>query len=341
MKQLDVEYLSAEKLNAIKHQMMQAAEKLTSQSLGDKRQVTLNFKGMPIDVLALNPAHEVELRCAAFVKARADPSLVPPLPFEVAVFRLTALNTTHAPSLHCMTAPLLFKPIPYLACFIVALTPREKNVCYQFDASILKPFGKMREVLIQLIRSSKLEGPALLEFLKKKTPLLQSLDASCCIELAVMQGLLGEGGVTLMQNKIVECLPSKSTSLTIEHSMQLLTEVQASGLYTFTSADAQRTLDAVKEMLIGMLRGKSPKVSSMRTDPFMTLVADQLPYYCIENVGDQGKQKKLAGADAIRVKLDQAERARQYYHCFDKVPPPNSKPIMGEPPFYLTQWATR
>jgi hypothetical protein len=87
MKQLDVEHLTLEKLNAIKQQMMQAAEKLTAKSLGEKRQVTLSFKGMPIDVLALNPAHEVELRCAAFIKARANPSLVPPMPFETSVFR--------------------------------------------------------------------------------------------------------------------------------------------------------------------------------------------------------------------------------------------------------------
>jgi hypothetical protein len=87
MKQLDVEPLTQEKLNKIKQQMMQHAEKLTAKSLGEKRQVSLMFKGMPIDVLAMNPAHEVELRCAAFLKARSDPSLVPPMPFEVSVFR--------------------------------------------------------------------------------------------------------------------------------------------------------------------------------------------------------------------------------------------------------------
>jgi hypothetical protein len=87
MKLLDVEKLTMEKLNTIKQRMMQAAEKLTANSLGEKRQVTLMFKGMPIHVLAMNPAHEVELRCAAFIKARADPVLVQPLPFEEAVFR--------------------------------------------------------------------------------------------------------------------------------------------------------------------------------------------------------------------------------------------------------------
>ena len=40
----------------------------------------------------------------------------------------------------------------------------------EMDPSILKNFGKMREVLNQLIIASKLEGQPLLEFLKKKTP---------------------------------------------------------------------------------------------------------------------------------------------------------------------------
>ena len=86
MKQLDVEKLTMEKLNTIKQQMMLSAERLTAKSLGDKRQVTLSYKGMPIDVLAMNPAHEVELRCAAFIKERADPQIVPWLPFENSVF---------------------------------------------------------------------------------------------------------------------------------------------------------------------------------------------------------------------------------------------------------------
>jgi hypothetical protein len=201
--------------------------------------------------------------------------------------------------------------IPNVACLILPI-PRSKNVCYEMDSAILKPFGKMREVLNQLIVTSKLEGLALLDFLRKKTPLLQSLDATCCIELAVMQGLLGEGGLALMQAAIIQSLPSKGSPRNIEHCLQLLTEVGSSGTYTFTGPDAQRTHDAVKEMLGSMLRGKPPKIAAMQTDVFMAQVADLLPELCIEIVGgEKGKEKTLTGKDAVKAKLDKAGRAKQ------------------------------
>lgn len=179
----------------------------------------------------------------------------------------------------------------------------------EMDPSILKNFGKMREVLNQLIIASKLEGQPLLEFLKKKTPLLQSLDASCCIELAVMQGLLGEGGLALMQNKIIKCMPSKDTPRNIEHCLQLMSEVGSSGTWQFSGADARRTLDAIREMLIAMTRGKAPKIASMKTDIFMSKIVDLLPELCIEIVGEKDKEKKISGKSAIKMKLDKAGRA--------------------------------
>jgi hypothetical protein len=180
------------------------------------------------------------------------------------------------------------------------------------DAAILKPFGKMREVLNQLITTSKLEGFALLDFLRKKTPLLQSLDPSCVIELAVMQGLLGEGGLALMQKAIIQSMPSKGSPRNIEHCLQLLTEVENSGTYTFAGADAQRTLQAVTEMLGSMHRGKPPKVAAMKTDVFMAQIADLLPELCIEIVTEKGgKETKLTGKDAIKKKLEKAGRAKQ------------------------------
>lgn len=209
----------------------------------------------------------------------------------------------------------------YLTWLIIASTPRDQNKMYEMDPSILKNFGKMREVLNQLIATSKLEGQPLLEFLKKKTPLLQSLDASCCIELAVMQGLLGEGGLALMQNRIIESMPSKGRPRNIEHCLQLLSEVGSSGTWQFSGADARRTLDAVREMLIGMARGKAPKIASMKTDIFMAKIADLLPELCIEIVGEKDKEKKITGQSAIRMKLDKAGRARQRVNHMNRVNP--------------------
>ena len=191
----------------------------------------------------------------------------------------------------------------------------------EMDPSILKNFGKMREVPNQLTIASKLEGQPLLVFLKKKTPLLQSLDASCCIEFAVVQGLLGEGGLALMQNKIIECMPSKGTPRNIEHCLQLLTIVGSSGTWRFSGADARSTLEAISEMLIGMARGKAPKIASMKTDIFMSKVADLLPELCIEVVGEKDKEKKITGKSAIKMKLDKAGRARHRINHMSRVNP--------------------
>ena len=132
------------------------------------------------------------------------------------------------------------------------------------------------------------------------------MDASCCIELAVMQGLLGEGGLALMQNKIIECMPSNGTPRNIEHCLQLLTLVGSSGTWQLSGADARRTLEAISELLVGMARGKAPKIAPMKTDIFMSKVADLLPELCIEIVGEKDKEKKITGKSAIKMKLDRA-----------------------------------
>ena len=88
-------------------------------------------------------------------------------------------------------------------------------------------------------------------------------------------------------------------------------------IFTFTGEMAQSTLNACEEMLFGMQRGKPPNITSMKTDTFMGKIADLLPEMCVEIISEKGKEKKVSGKAAIKVRLQKAEMGEtMQFICF-------------------------
>ena len=99
-----------------------------------------------------------------------------------------------------------------------------------------------------------------------------------------------------------------------------MSEVGSSGTWQFSGADARRTLDAIREMLTAMTRGKAPKIASMKTDIFMSKIVDLLPELCIEIVGEKD-ENNITGKSAIKMKLDMEGRARHRINHMSRVGP--------------------
>eukprot|EP00974_Lingulodinium_polyedra_P123182 11185825-Lingulodinium_polyedra.AAC.1 len=74
-------------IEGVKASMLAASAKLGKKASVEKRSFTLPYKTLEIQVIAMNPAQEIDLRVACLLKQGMPAAQLPQLPFESEVFR--------------------------------------------------------------------------------------------------------------------------------------------------------------------------------------------------------------------------------------------------------------
>ena len=190
----------------------------------------------------------------------------------------------------------------------------QTSACHKAQAehNLLKPLSGLRDVYQDWVLARKacnkilaevsLEDAAhTQELLHKKADMFTSLDSTFVIELAAMDALMGAGGLELVQAQLLKSLPAKETAMTLEHSMQLLTQMKDSLLFKYSGAEARSTVLAILEIVSGMKGGRPPKMEVMNGDPFLRKVQEALPHFVRCGEG----QSELTGKEAIEAMMDE------------------------------------
>jgi len=84
--------------------------------------------------------------------------------------------------------------------------------------------------------------------------------------------MLHQASEHAIQLKVLDCLPSPTFAPTLEKSLQLLTELEASYLYRFSTLVAQAQVRTLKQLLMPLTTGNSLKPAEQASTKFMNQV---------------------------------------------------------------------
>lgn len=138
--------------------------------------------------------------------------------------------------------------------------------------------------------------------LNKKEAVLTSTDRTFKLEMSFMNGMVGAGGQARLEQLLLDCMPDKSKSVTLQAMLQHCAQIQNSDLYKFCSRSAQGTTNACQEMLGSLLQGRPPVLPAEST-PFLQDFRVKLQFFCRVK-GKGGEQ--LVGQVAIQHFFDTA-----------------------------------
>lgn len=152
-----------------------------------------------------------------------------------------------------------------------------------------------------------------------KLPVLSGMDRTWGIELAISTGIAGEGGLELLQSKVLDAFPDKSKPRTMAHTKQLLDMISEGGLYHSTSASNRGMVDAVCEVVDRMMAGMPPDIGKMDSE-IMAQIALRLPLFCTHTAPAQkgALPTQLVGKAAAEAKFDiLADKKKKHELKFD------------------------
>ena len=124
---------------------------------------------------------------------------------------------------------------------------------------------------------------------------LFSLDASWKIEMGVLKGGTGESGKAALNASFLACLPTESTDISIEKSLQAIEKLCSSALCNFAGAGSKGDIVNAKDLVTNIAGGKAPSISASSSSLLQATVA-RLPYF-MRTQDNEGKQ--LLGKEAI------------------------------------------
>lgn len=239
-----------------------------------RRQLALDYRGFEVPLKISSVGEEIDMRCAARVKAWA-----------------------------CSAGdldPLFCEDL---------LLDRSEKASGRFAPEVLKGMQTARSIANDSLNSETgRDGESIKAVLRNKEALLTSTDPSFKLEIALFTEMSGAAGERRLQLSFMKLLPTEDKRVGIEQAAQQATLMQKSELFDFVTKSAQGQFQAAQEMLCAMLQGREPagKVGASATS-WLSMVKVQLQYFCVESSAPKGNQKgqvkTLVGVPAIKEKF--------------------------------------
>jgi hypothetical protein len=249
-------------------------------SLPPKREAKLSYRGCDFVMQIGTARQEMDFKLQVLIKhAAVHHGLVPPLTFE---------------------NELVDKSVsPLLAGVSEALVEATK---------------KARETANALLDQAKILGSeGIKQVLDSKEVHLVTVQREFHVEINFLRSMMGEGGKARVEKAILDALPlmGNTDSWTPSTSLQAVTALQGSPLYSFVPSQVQQTVVSSRELLHAICNGMSPRVDPARATSFMRLVLKRCELFVSEaKEGNKtGKVKYVFGAEALHIKFDRLDAA--------------------------------
>lgn len=184
------------------------------------------------------------------------------------------------------------------------------NEVVKIDREVLEPFALARAQANNLLGGVHwTSGEELVEKLTEKQQSLVQLDASFVIEIEFMKSLAGEEGTLMMQQLIMQCLPSATRTMTVTQSAEKLNDLAMSERANFCSSAGKGALNIVKE-IVGHLQMKvPPPLTAARGNSFYEQVVSSLSYFVLLEAdgADASNERALHGYAALAKQIADIE----------------------------------
>jgi len=249
-------------------------------SLPAKRETMLSYRGCDFQVQLTTARQEMDVKLQVLIKhAAVHHGLVPPLTFENELVDKAV--------------------VPLLAGVAEALVESTK---------------KARETANALLDQAKVHGSeGIKQVLDSKEVHLVTVQREFNVEINFLRSMMGEGGKTRVEKAILDALPVKGIpgSWTPSSSLQAVTALQGSPLYSFVPSQVQQTVISSRELLHAICNGMSPRVDPARATAFMKLVLQSCELFVSEAKGSskKGEVNYIYGAEALQLKFNKLETA--------------------------------
>jgi hypothetical protein len=179
------------------------------------------------------------------------------------------------------------------------------------EDTLLKPLATARSAFIKMLGCLVLaDCKTVGALLKKKMPLLLSMDPTFVIELQVLEALAGDSGMQMLQDAVLKMMPSKTkpTIVALETVSARLTTLKESNLYKYNGSKGQTSVDVTAANFEQMLQGREPKVEALKSSVFFATILAALPLFCHRVVQTAGTVAKVVhyGEKALEICLKDA-----------------------------------
>jgi hypothetical protein len=177
----------------------------------------------------------------------------------------------------------------------------------QISADVLRACQVARESCDEtLMATTSLDGASVVAHLTKKEASLRSMDPTFCIEIRFFAGMVGAAGEKILEQNVVQLLPTAKSAVSETDALSSLRRLQATDLYKFTGASSQGVVLSVCTLVQDLLEGRRPSFA-MSPSPFVTRVKYSLGFFCR---AVDGEGVALVGAPAVEYLTEKVLKAK-------------------------------
>ena len=126
----------------------------------------------------------------------------------------------------------------------------------ELDAPVLDGIRVARETLLQVLKDHP--GLSYSEVCSRRGSVLTQCDQGSRVDVAIGQALLAKGGEDMLIDRLLNALPSASSTKTLNQSKQLIEQLREQGLFAVVNRMAQSVLEATLESIANMMGGHPP-----------------------------------------------------------------------------------
>ena len=188
-----------------------------------------------------------------------------------------------------------------------ALVPLDAAKASQsVDDELLTTYRLVRQQAFNLLDGQPwTSGEDLVELMVDKQLLFVQMDPSFGVDLEFFRAMSGEVGTLVLQERILQCLPSDGKQdLTLGACAEMLRNLMSSDVYRFCNASAKGSLAMVKD-IIGALQMKvAPPLSLAKGNEFYEKVVASLAFFISHSPpGAQAASDVTYGKPAVDAKF--------------------------------------
>lgn len=166
---------------------------------------------------------------------------------------------------------------------------------------VLKEAVAARQACLKLLDGAdEVTGEAIMRAMTSRRIALISLDPTFKIEEAFWAHLNGDGGVALVQSRILACLPDDKVEKTPEQSAQELDNLGKTGVFAFSGLGVVGQMKIVEEWVGNMKNGRGPGFKDNCDGSFLQMARQRFSYFARFPEGQVKKgEKKVSGKVAV------------------------------------------
>jgi len=232
--------------------------KVSGRALAGRRDIVVRYRSAEVPCSVLDHIEEIDVKIGAFVK-------------EAALGRANGL-TPLAWESHCFGHPKHAEKIAS-------------------DIPGMKDYEAARVVANEAFQAAGAKtGSDFAEVMAKKAAVLRQLDRSSSVEAGALKVMLEGQGQKVLQEKVLDAMPSATAERSIQQTVEDIMAVQSSELYKFVQPSTRAAVDGAKDFLQSMEAGECAKVHDIPSEGFMRQVLQRTEFFaCWRPAAQEGK----------------------------------------------------